>query len=403
MNDIRKEAEYVISVAKDRGLYPEIPVIEGPSSMPKIKIDGKEYLTFTSNNYLGLATDQRIKEAIKIAAQKYGMGSAGVRLLSGNLDIQVEFEKELADFLNVEDVMTFSSGYLANIGTIRALTNPFSYYPLLGNTSAGYIFSDQLNHTSIIDACSLSKATKVIYEHSNMDDLEKKLAGVTIKEKKLIITDGVFSMDGDLAKIPELVRLKEKYNAVIMVDDSHGAGVIGEHGAGIAEYFNVQKQTDIVMMSFTKAFGGLGGLIAGSKTLIDYLRVVARPYIFSDPIPPSIVAGLREALKVIRTESTLREKLKDHAIYLVEGLRRIGFSVKDSLTPIIPLVLGDEQKTITLSEFLRGKGIFSIPIRYPAVPKGQERLRLTLMVTHKKKDIDRLIGAIREAREVLSL
>lgn len=403
MDNIHKEAEFIIKESRKRHLYPDIPIVSGPSSGPRIIIDRKEYLTFTSNNYLGLALDHRIKETIKEATDRYGMGSAGVRLLSGNLDIQVEFEQKLAQFLSTEDVMTFSSGYLANIGVIRALTNPFSYYPILKSPSAGYIFSDEINHTSIIDACALSKAQKVIYKHSDMDDLEARLKEVPLKAKKLIVTDGVFSMDGNLAKLPELVKLKKKYNAILMVDDSHGAGTIGKKGAGIAEHFGLEKEVDIIMMSFTKAFGALGGLIAGDKILLDYLRVTARPYMFSDPIPPAIVAGLIKALEIIEKSSKEREELEKTAMYLITELRNLGFNVKDSNTPIVPLIIGDEEKTISLSLFLREKGIFTPPIRYPAVRKGEERLRLTLMATHTKDDIDFLIKQLSEAKKNLNL
>ncbi len=403
MDNIHKEAQLVIKEARKRNLYPDIPIVTGPSCAPRIIIDGGKYLTFTSNNYLGLALDSRIKEAIKKAVDAYGMGSAGVRLLSGNLDIQVEFEEKLARFLGTQDVMTFSSGYLANIGVIRALTNPFSYYPILKNPSAGYLFSDEINHTSIIDACRLSKAQKIIYKHSDMDDLEAKLKEVPHNEKKLIVTDGVFSMDGNLAKLPELVEFKKKYNAILMVDDSHGAGVLGKKGAGIVEHLGLKGKVDVIMMSFTKAFGALGGLIAGDKILLDYLRVTARPYMFSDPIPPAIVAGLIKALEIIGGSSKQREELEGLAIYLIDELRNLGFTVKDSKTPIIPLIIGDEEKTILLSAFLRENGIFAPPIRYPAVRKGEERLRLTLMTTHKKSDIDILLKALKLAKEKLHL
>lgn len=384
--------EKIIELLKKEGLYPDINTISGSSSTPEIVINRKKYLTFCSNNYLGLAGNEDIKKTVIKAVKKYGVGSGSTRLLSGTLDIQVEFEKKLSEFYNYGDAITFSSGYLANVGTIRMLIDPFPYFEIPFLNKIGVIFSDQLNHASLIDAIRLSKAEREIYKHNDMHDLEKLLAKHN-GENKLIITDGIFSMDGDMANLVEISRLAKEYKALTFVDDSHGAGVLGPNGEGTIHRLGLEKEIDVIMGSFTKAWGAIGGfIVTKTRELSDYLRITARSYIFSDPILPSVVAGLIKTLEIIKNGNELREKTIGNATYLRNELKRMGYQVVgEEFMPIIPPILHSEKNAIRFSTKLLEAGILAPAIRRPAVAEGQERLRLTTMATHTKEQIDYLL------------
>lgn len=370
-------------------LYPTIYKVDGPSSSPQVNIGNKSYLSFCSNNYLGIAKNPKAQDVASKAIQNYGLGSGSTRLLSGTLDIQVEFEKQLADFFGFDDSITFSSGYLANVGVIRMLVDPFPYFQMFFEKS-GLIISDQLNHASIIDGVRLAKSEREVYKHSDMAELEKILKK-NKKKRKLIITDGIFSMDGDFAKLREITDLAETYDSLVMVDDSHGVGVLGKHGEGLVEELGVTKKVDILMGSFTKAFGNIGGFVAVNKILSDYLRITARSYIFSDPIPPALVAGLIEQLKIIKNGDGLRKNLLLCSEKLRSGLRNLGFLVFGEKSSIVPLIVGDEKKAMEFSKKLFETGILVPCIRRPAVQEGKERLRFSVMASHTQSDIDSLL------------
>ncbi|MDO8559657.1 MAG: aminotransferase class I/II-fold pyridoxal phosphate-dependent enzyme [bacterium] len=381
----------VVRHLRENNLYPRIPEISGPSTAPEIIIGGKKYLSFCSNNYLGLANNPEIKLAVQQAVERYGVGSGSTRLLSGSLDVQQQFERELANFLQVKDSVTFSSGFLANTSVIRYLADPFPYFPLIKKDKPGAIFSDQLNHASIVDAVRLSYAERVIYKHRDYDGLERELRRRKIV-RKAIVTDGVFSMDGDFADLPRLVDLSQEYDAVLYVDDAHGAGVLGPNGEGTAAHLGVAGKVDLVMASFTKAWGSIGGYVAAiSKDLADYIRVTGRGYIFSDPIPPAFVAGLLKTLEIIRDGHGLRKQLKENATHLRQGLQRLGLETIPGETAIVPLMVRSEKKVIELSDALYKAGILAPAIRRPAVEVGYERLRLTLTASHTKQHIDKLL------------
>lgn len=382
----------IVELLKGKKLYPDINIITGASSFPNITINGKKYLTFCSNNYLGLANNEEIKQTIINAIKKYGIGSGSTRLLSGTLDIQIEFEKKLAKFYGYADAITFSSGYLANVGIVRMLIDPFPYFPTHQVNKKGIIFSDELNHASLIDAIKLSKAEKAIYKHNDMKNLEKLLFE-NKQKNKLIVTDGIFSMDGDFADLVELSKLSKKYNALIFVDDSHGTGVLSPKGRGSAHYLGVEKEIDVIMGSFTKGWGSIGGFVTTkTKELGDYLRITAKSYIFSDPILPSVVAGLIKAMEIIENNNELRDRTLNNASYLRRELKKIGYQVMgEQSVPIIPPLLGSEKNAINFSQELLNVGILSPAIRKPAVKEGQERLRLTVMATHTKRHIDYLL------------
>ena len=390
-----------LDLLRSRDLYPAIHTVDGASHTPTVRIGGKTFLSFATNNYLGLAGDEDSKQASVAALQKYGLGSGSTRLLSGTLDIQLAFEKELAEFFGFDDAITFSSGYLANVGVIRMLVDRFPYFQMWGEDE-GIILSDELNHASIIDSARLAKSKREKYAHSDMRALEKLLKAHR-KSRKLIITDGVFSMDGDLAKLPEIAALAETYDALVMVDDSHGVGVLGAHGEGASHLLGVEKRIDVIMGSFTKAFGSIGGFIVANKTITDYLRVTARSYIFSDPIPPALVAGLMEQTRKIRDGAHLREKACGSAEYLRSELRRRGFTVLGELTTIVPLLIGSEKQAIRFSDELTKAGILAPCIRRPAVPEGKERLRFSVTALHERADLDRLLAECERIGKLLRI
>lgn len=402
--DFDKGTDYFktyLNFVREKNLYPAIYAIDGSSSSPEIIINGKKFLTFSSNNYLGLAGDGRIKQAVIRGVEKYGVGSGSTRLLSGTLDVQLEFEQKLAQFLNCEESITFSSGFLANVGVIRMLADPFPYFALF-NERPGIIISDALNHASIIDGARLAKAEKAIYKHSDMAGLERILKA-SKRKRKLILTDGVFSMDGDLAKLKEIAELAKTYNALIMVDDAHGTGVLGAKGAGTAHYLGVAKSIDVVMGSFTKAFGSIGGFIAANKSIAEYLRITARSYIFSDPIIPAIVAGLIETLKIIEDGDGLRQQVLTNAEYLRSNLKKLGFTVLGQESTIVPLFIGSEEKAIKFYSALTENNILAPCIRRPAVPEGKERIRFSLMATHTRKQVDVLLNVCEKTGKSLEV
>ena len=396
MNNIKK----LIDILRSKDIYPDIRSVQGVATEPEIIVDGKRVILFCSNNYLGLSNNKEVKESIKNAVEKYGMGSGGSRLVSGNLDIHQELEHEIASFKGSESAVNFLSGYMANTGTIPAVLTDLEYSlkSIFKNkllVDRAEVFSDELNHASIVDGCRLSKAEIVVYKHKDTIDLEKKLKKSKAL-KKLIISDGVFSMDGDIAPIDKLADLAEKYRSMLMIDDAHGSGVLGPNGEGTEAHFilkEVKNKVDITLGTYTKAFGGVGGFVSGTKALTDFLRITARSYIFSAPIPPSISAGLITAIKIAKNEGFRREKLISNAKYLRLKLKDSGFNVLGE-TPIIPVVIGKDEDSISMSRKLFEKGIFAPAIRWPAVPKNQSRLRLTVMATHTKEQIDTLVDSL---------
>lgn len=389
------------------GLYPKIHEVQGPSTSPIVQIDGEKYLTFCSNNYLGLAESPEVKRETIKAIDIYGTGSGSTRLLSGSLDIQARFELTLAEHFGFDGSITFSSGYLANAGVIRMLVDPFPYFKLpsvsnIFGDDKGLIISDELNHASIIDGVRLAKADRVVFKHNDMQDLEKILSTSKIK-RKLVITDGVFSMDGDIANLVEITKLAKKYDALLFVDDSHAVGVLGPKGEGVAHHLGVEKDVDVLMGSFTKAFGSIGGFITANKTTVDYLRITARSYIFSDPIPPAIVFGLLTTLHIISNGSDLRKKVLGSADRLRVGLKKAGFKVLGDKTPIVPLFIGNEKKAIEFADELHKQKILAPCVRRPAVYEGHERIRFSVMASHSAEQIDQLLNVSEEIGKRLKM
>lgn len=382
-------SEEIINL-KENNLFNNIKVIDSAIS-GRIIINGKEYLNFSSNNYLGLANDERIKKAAIEAIQKFGVGPGAVRTIAGTTSLHAKLEESLAKFKKAEAVITFQSGFTANLAVIPALVG-----------ENDLIFSDELNHASIIDACRLSKAKVIRYAHSDISDLETKIKenfpkpGLGIKG--LIVTDGVFSMDGDIAKLPELVKVSKENELMLMVDDAHGEGVLGKGGRGIVDHFKLHGQVDIEVGTMSKAFGVMGGMVAGSKDLIEWLSQRARPFLFSSALTIPDTAACLKAVEILEESDELVKKLHENANYMKENLEKLGFDIGNSETPIIPIMLGEAKKAQEMAAKLFENGLFAKAIVYPTVPMNKARIRLMNTAAHTKEDLDQAIEIFKNAR-----
>ncbi len=364
---------------KQAGLYPFFRVIESDQDTEVI-IDRKKVLMFGSNSYLGLTNHPEIKRKSIEAVNKYGCGCAGSRFLNGTLDIHIELERKLAEFVGKEEALVFSTGFQVNIGVIPALVGRHDYLIL-----------DELDHASIIEGASLSLGNSRKYRHNNMESLEKVLQNCQPDKLKLIVLDGIFSMDGDIARLPEIARLAEKYNATIMVDDAHALGVIGKGGRGTASHFNLTDSTHLIMGTFSKSLASIGGFIASDKATINYLKHHARSLMFSASISPAATASALAALEIIEREPERIEQLWENTNFALSELNCLGFDTGSSCTPIIPIYIRDDVKTFQLSKMLLNQGIFVNPITSPAVSKENSLIRFSLMATHTREQIERAL------------
>lgn len=379
MKDVFFQKE--IEELRAKGFYREMRTVEGEQGSSVI-MDGKRVVMLSSNNYLGLANHPRLKKASIKAALGYGTGSGASRLISGNMEIHQTLEKELARFKGTERALLFNSGYQANIGVISALAG-----------EGDLILSDELNHASIIDGCRLSRARVRVYKHVNMDSLEGILKRPSKFKRRLIVTDSLFSMDGDIAPLPDIVDLAEKYSALVMIDDAHGTGVLGEKGKGVIEHFGLWGKVAIQMGTLSKALGSFGAYIAGSQDLTDYLVNKARSLIYTTALPPSVCASALAALKILEEKPELMVQLRENSLYFRKGMKELGYSIPEGETPIIPLILGDPDITMGIVQSLFDEGVFVQGIRPPTVPDGTSRLRITLMATHTKGQLDQSLRA----------
>ena len=374
--------------------YPETHVLETGTGT-EVMVGGRPIQMFGSYNYLGLATRPEVKVAMKAAIDKYGAGSGGVRLLTGTMDIHQELERRVAAVTGHDDCLTVASGFGMNSGVIPAVVNLLGFADYFGAKKA-IIFSDEYNHASIVDGCRLAKATVEVYPHNNIEKLAKLLKKYpSRKYRKLIIFDGVFSMDGDFALVDKLVDLAKEYDAWTMVDDAHAFGVFGKDGAGSADYLGRRGQIDINMGTFSKGIGVAGGFVSGSKELIEYLRIGCRSYVFSDSLLPAIAAGIIATLNIIKAEPQLQTQVQENAQYFRDRLHEHGFDTLQSTTQVVPVLIGDEHKTADLAHKLFEAGYYAPAVRWPAVPKGMARIRFSMMSDHHRGRIDDLVAALR--------
>lgn len=367
-----------IQQLKEDGVYRKLPVLNGANEA-ECMMNGKKIINLSSNNYLGFANHPRIKKAATDAVEKYGVGAGAVRTIVGNMDIHEELETILADFKREEAAFVYQSGFNCNAGTIQAITE-----------DGDLIISDELNHASIIDGSRLSKAKKTIFKHSDMNDLERVVKENRDKYRNiLIITDGVFSMDGDIAKLPELVEIAEKYGCMTYVDDAHGSGVLGESGRGTVDHFHLHGRVDFCIGTLSKAIGVIGGYVAGSNTMYEWLNHRARPVLFSTALPPAAIGAITEAVKMLKESTEYTDRLWDNAKYWKEKIGKLGFNTGHSETPITPVIIGEEAKTMEFSKKLLENGVFVSGIVFPTVPKGTGRVRCMVTAGHTKEQLDR--------------
>ena len=366
----------------DLGMYPYFREIDGKQGT-EVNMGGHDVLMFGSNAYTGLPGDQRIIDAGIKALQQYGSGCAGSRFLNGTLDIHVKLEKELAEYIGKDESLCFSTGFTVNSGVIPSLL-----------TREDYIICDDRDHASIVDGRRLSFARALKYKHNDMEDLERQLQKCTPESVKLIVVDGVFSMEGDLANLPEIVRLKHKYNAVLMVDEAHGLGVFGREGRGVCDHFGLTDQVDLIMGTFSKSLASIGGFIAANKTIINWLRHNARTYIFSASATPASTACARAALRIIQQEPERIQALWDVTNYALKRFREEGFEIGATESPIIPLYVRDVQKTFIVTKRAFDEGVFINPVIPPACAPQDTLVRFALMATHTHEQVDRGIAAL---------
>jgi len=376
---------------KDADLIVNIRTIEGPQGA-WIIIDGKKVLNLSSNNYLGFANNPQLKSASQKAIEAYGVGPAAVRTIAGTTSLHKELERKLALFKGVEGSISFQSGFCANLAVIPAIVG-----------KEDVVFSDELNHASIIDGCRLSKARVVRYEHCNPEDLQTKISAEKNARRRLIITDGVFSMEGDVAPLPEIANIAEKYDAITMVDDAHGEGVLGRSGRGIVDHFNLHGRIDIEVGTMSKAFGVVGGYIAGTKKLTDYLAQRGRPFLFSSAVTAADVAACIAAVDTLIASDALVRQLWENTSFFQEKMKQTGFNLGRTETPITPIMIGDVKAARDFSQMLFKEGIFAQAIGYPTVPMDKARIRVMLSATHSEEDLTWAIKRFEEIGKSLKI
>ena len=377
---------------RESGLYVHIRTIESPQDAWLV-VDGKRVLNFCSNNYLGLANHPRLRAAAKRAIDQYGIGPAAVRTIAGTMSLHRELERRLAAFKGAEDAITFQSGFNANLGTIPALVG-----------RGDVIFSDELNHASIIDGCRLSRAQIIRYNHIDVDDLRAKLAEHRHQYRRaLVVTDGVFSMDGDIAPLDAIYEVVKDYDAILMVDDAHGEGVLGRGGRGIVDHFGLHGKVDIEVGTLSKAFGVVGGVVAGNATIVEWLRQRGRPFLFSSAMTVPDVAAAIEAVNILEESTDLVDRLWANARYFKAEMQKLGFDTGQSVTPITPIMLGEAKLAQEFSRRLFEAGVFAMAIGYPTVPKGKARIRVMISAMHSREDLDFALEAFARVGRALGV
>ncbi|WP_127549248.1 glycine C-acetyltransferase [Paenibacillus amylolyticus] len=378
---------------KTKGLYNVIDTLQGANG-PVIRINGKSLINLSSNNYLGLATDHRLIDASVKASQTYGAGAGAVRTINGTMDLHIELEEKLARFKKTEAVIVYQSGFNCNMAAISAVMDQHDA-----------ILSDELNHASIIDGCRLSRAKVIRFKHSDMNDLRQQAKDAKESgqyHKIMVITDGVFSMDGDIAKLPEIVKIAEEFDLITYVDDAHGSGVLGA-GAGTVKHFGLSDHIDFQIGTLSKAIGVVGGYVAGKKQLIEWLKLRSRPFLFSTSLPPAAIASCSASVDILMNDKELIEKLWENGNDLKNGLSRLGYDVGQSETPITPCIIGDEVTTQQFSKRLYEEGVYAKAILFPTVPKGTGRIRNMPTAAHTKEMLDQVISVYEKVGKEMKL
>ena len=389
----RRELAEKVSEIRSAGTWKEERIIQTPQGVHIEVKPRRKVLNFCANNYLGLASHPRVVEAAHAALDRWGYGMSSVRFICGTLEVHAELEKRMAEFLGTEDTILYSSCFDANGGVFE---------PLLDKDCA--LITDQLNHASIIDGARLCKAPRFIYAHSDMKELDARLAEASAARLRMIVTDGVFSMDGDLAKLPEICDLAEKHHAMVMVDDSHATGFIGKTGRGTAEHFGVMGRVDAITTTFGKALGGAtGGCLSGRKEMVELLRQRSRPYLFSNSLAPVVAATSIAILDMLGASTELRDRLAENTLFFRKAIVAAGFDVKPGIHPIVPIMLHDEERAGEMARLLLEEGIYVIAFSYPVVPRGQARIRVQVSAMHARKDLEHAIAAFTRVGKELGI
>jgi glycine C-acetyltransferase len=383
--------EQELASLKEQGLLANIRTIESPMD-GWVTIEGRRVLNFCANNYLGLANHPKLREAAKQAIDQYGIGPGAVRTIAGTMSLHVQLEKRLAEFKGVEAAITFQSGFAANLATIPALVGPDDV-----------IFSDELNHASIIDGCRLSRAQIVRYAHCDPDDLRRVIKETEVKNRAIIITDGVFSMDGDIAPLPELYEVASEYGYLLMVDDAHGEGVLGRGGRGIVDHFGLHGKVDIEVGTMSKAFGVIGGIVAGKKVIVEWLRQRGRPFLFSSAMTVPDVAACLAGVDLLESSTEQVARLWANAEYFKSRMQQMGFDTGRTQTPIVPVMLGEAPLAQEFSRRLFEEGVFAMAIGFPTVPRGKARIRVMNTAAHTQEDLERGLAAFEKVGKELKV
>jgi len=371
----------IVKELEEKGIYPYFKVLESEQA-PEVMIEGKKFIMFGSNNYLGLANDHRMKQASKDAIEKFGTGVAGSRFLNGNTTLHTRLENQLAKFKGREAALIYATGYQMNLGVVSALVS-----------KGDMVIVDKLDHASILDGCKLSGAEIKRFKHNDLNDLEKVLSKAGEDIGKLVVVDGVFSMEGDIAPLPEISKLCKKYKARLIVDDAHATGVMGDNGRGTCEYFGLEhNEVDLIVGTCSKSFASVGGFVVGDKEVIHYIQHMSRSMIFSAGLPPASVAAISKAIEIIESEPERRKRLWENSNYLLESFKNMGCNTGHTKTPIIPILIGDNEKTFTLWRALFDNGIFTNPVVSPAVPPKRTLMRVVVTASHTREQLDRALN-----------
>jgi glycine C-acetyltransferase len=380
-----------LEALKEQGLFRRLRILSDEQKATTV-VDGRQVVNLSSNNYLGLTTHPKLRERALDAIRRYGVGAGSVRPIAGTLEIHMELERRLAEFKKTEAVVVFQSGFAANAGSVAAI---------LGKDDV--VISDELNHASIIDGCRLSRASIKVFPHKNVDAARRILTELPTSQRKLLITDGVFSMDGDLGALPDLCALAEEFNCIMMVDDAHASGVFGKNGRGTIDHFGMHGRVDIQVGTLSKAFGALGGYVAGSRSLIEFLYHRARPFLFSTSHPPAVAATCLAAIDVLLDEPHIIDQLWDNTRFFKSGLRSLGFDTGLSESPITPVIVGEARLAMALSDRLFEKGVFAQGIGFPTVARDKARVRTIVTATHTRSDLQLALDAFADVGRQLGI